>query len=281
MLKELKYKMFDSGNRLNLLIGINVIVFLIITLLDIVGLLSKAGPFGKITADWLSMPTNLAILPKRFWTPFTYMFTHRDFLHFLMNMIGLYWFGRIFLTFLNKAQLTFAYLAGGLAGAFLMLLAYNVFPLLEEAAPNSYLIGASAGVFAVIVGAATLVPDYAVMLFIFGEVRIKYLALLYVLIDIVQLLERPGTSFSHLGGAALGFVFIKALQNGRDWSKLFNRKPKLKVVSRNEQQQSGDLPAQEIIDAILDKISTSGYDSLTKHEKQQLFNASKDEARKN
>ena len=275
---ELWFKMARSGSRLNLFIGINVLVFLFI------GIIAVSDRFTDgASAEWLTnqlaMPAWLPSLPYKFWTPITYMFLHREFFHILFNMLWLYWMGRIFEEYLKPEQFTFTYIAGGLAGALFYLIAYNVFPAFSVHAQNSVILGASASVNAVVVAVATLLPDYTIMLLFFGAVRLKYLALTFVIIDFLGIAaSNPGGSLAHLGGALLGFIFIKQLQKGNDWSKIFKREKKLRIV-RN--QRSGPpanrLPDQEIIDEILDKISKSGYESLSSKEKQQLFNASKKE----
>ncbi|HYK76297.1 MAG TPA: rhomboid family intramembrane serine protease [Daejeonella sp.] len=279
---ELYFKVFQSGNRLNLFIGINVLIFLLINLLSVVEFL-----FNKTshTADWLtmyiSMPPYLPALAEKPWTAITYMFGHRAFFHILFNMLWLYWLGRIFLDFLNKHQFAFTYLAGGLAGALFFILSYNLFPAFKDTVQLSPpLLGASASVMAIVVGTATLVPDYSINLLFLGSVRLKYIALVYFLLDIIGIAGgNPGGSIAHIGGAVLGFIYIKQLRNGNDWSKLFQRrKRKLTVVQNgNPKAKKGNLPDQEVIDQILDKISKSGYDSLSKKEKEQLFNASKKE----
>jgi len=139
------------------------------------------------------------------------------------------------------------------------------------------ILGASASVSAIVIAVATLLPDYSIMLLLFGAVRLKYLALAFVIIDFLSIAaSNPGGGIAHLGGALLGFLYIKQLQNGNDWSKIFQKQKKLKIVSN---QKTGSivnrLPDQDIIDGILDKISKSGYESLSKKEKEQLFNASK------
>jgi len=277
---ELYFKAFKSGNRLFLFIGINTIVFLAL------GLIATAEWLflrNTPSADWLqqklSVPAFLQILPYRVWSLLTYMFSHRNLFHFFFNMLGLYWLGTIFLDFLNKRQFTFTYLAGGFSGALLYILFYNIFPAFENAIPNSDLIGASASVMAIVVAAATLVPDFTIRLMLIGNIRLKYLALIYVIVNILSIVgENAGGCIAHLGGSLLGYIYIKALQNGNDWSKMFQKKSKLKVVQSNKSssQFNNKLPDQEVIDKILDKISVSGYDSLSRSEKEQLFNASKE-----
>jgi membrane associated rhomboid family serine protease len=275
---DLWFKMFHSGSRLNLFLGINILVFVVIGIIAVFDLLS-----GTDAAEWLTiqlaMPAWLPSLPYKFWTPLTYMFLHRDFFHILFNMLWLYWMGRIFEEYLNPRQFTFTYFAGGFAGALFYILAYNIIPVFSAKAGVSVILGASASVNAIVIAIATLLPDYTIVLLLFGAVRLKYLALAFVIIDFLSIAaSNPGGSIAHLGGALLGFLYIKQLQNGRDWSKIFHRGKKLKVASRQKSDiPVNRLPDQEVIDGILDKISKSGYESLSKKEKEQLFNASKKE----
>lgn len=276
---ELWFKMVQSGSRLNLFIGINTIVFLILGLLAVAEFLfTRETPL----ANWLtvnaSIPPYLPALLRKFWTPLTYMFAHRELFHFFFNMLWLYWMGRIFEDFLNARQFTFTYLAGGLAGALLFVICYNTLPAFKDsvefAAP---LIGASASVMAIVVATATLLPDYSLRLLFFGDVKLKYLAIAYVLLDIIGITGfNAGGSIAHLGGALLGFIFIKQLQKGNDWSKIFIKRKRLRVIRNNSSAKSvnNNVPDQEVIDRILDKISKSGYNSLTKKEKELLFKAS-------
>jgi membrane associated rhomboid family serine protease len=276
---ELWFKMVHSGSRLNLLIGINILVFLSIGIVAVIDLFT-----GTSLADWLTqqlaMPAWIPSLPYKFWTPLTYMFLHRDFFHILFNMLSLYWMGRIYEEYLKPEQFTFTYIAGGFAGALFYLIAYNIFPVFSSHAETSVILGASASVTAIVIAVATLLPDYTIMLLFFGIVRLKYLALAFVLINFLSIAaSNPGGSIAHLGGALLGFLYIKQLQNGNDWARIFKRGSKLKVVSNQKPgaASTNRLPDQEIIDTILDKISKSGYESLSSKEKQQLFNASKKE----
>lgn len=279
--KDLKYKVFQSGNPLFFYIGINVMLFLIIAVVGVISKLSGQGDIIDIfVSDYLALPANISKLPERFYTLFTYMFIHDGILHILFNMLGLFWFGNIFMNFLKSRQFHFVYLAGGLFGGIFAVAALNIFPLYASGLAGVTIVGASAAVMAIIFAAATLVPNYTIMLLFFGEVKIKWIAIVYFILDFIAIGSvNAGGSLAHIGGALLGFTFIKSLQSGRDWSKLFERKPKLKVV-RNEKpvkkpEFKGGVSQQEI-DAILDKISTSGYDKLTAVEKEKLFKASKD-----
>lgn len=278
LFSELYYKVFQSGNRLYLFIGINVLVFLAINLFAAGEFLFAGNTAG---ADWLtqqvSMPAYWAAVPYKFWTIITYMFTQRGFFHILFNMLWLYWLGTIFLDFLNKRQFTFTYLAGGTMGGLLYLLAYNTLPVFSRAAENSFLLGSSASVMAIVVATATLVPDFTIRLLFFGAVRLKYLALVYFVLDIIGMGGgNPGGSIAHIGGALLGFIYIKQLNKGNDLSNIIKNKRKLKVVKNTKGSSTNiSVSDQEVIDQILDKISKSGYESLSKTEKEQLFKASK------
>jgi hypothetical protein len=187
---------------------------------------------------------------------------------------------------------------GGLAGGLLYMLMYNTIPYFAERVDSSMMLGASAGVFAVVVGAATFMPNYTMFLLLIGPVRIKYIALFYVILAFAQTTgSNAGGELAHLGGALVGFLYIKQLQKGNDWGRpvhsvltffksFFKSQPKVKVSYRNESSRKTttrsstgstkkQTASQDEIDAILDKISQSGYESLTKEEKQKLFNASK------
>lgn len=282
LFKDLKYKVFQSGNPLFFYIGLNTLIFVAFALINIPFFLSGNGglAYEAWIREYAGFPASIAKLPYRFYTILTYQFFHDGLLHILFNMLWLYWMGRIFLDFLKPRQFHFVYLAGGFAGALVFLAAYNVFPVFATALPAATVIGASASVMAIIVAAATLVPDYSMRLLFLGDVKLKYLALAYIVLDIIGVATKDaGGSFAHLGGAVFGFAYIKLLRGGTDWSNIFKRKPKLRVV-RNESSGAGnrkqpDKVNQEEIDRILDKISKSGYDKLNKEEKETLFKASK------
>ncbi len=296
--QELKDQMLTTGNSLNRLIGINLLVFLVINLLAVLLALFqlKSGWYADISR-WLMVPASLSTLLYRPWTLFSYMFLHTGFFHILFNMLWLYWIGRIFQEYLGNKKLVSTYLLGGLAGAAVYIIAFNVFPLFRGIMPQSFALGASASVLAVVVGTATLLPNYTIRLFLFGDVALKYLALVMVILDLLQVSgSNAGGHFAHLGGAAFGFIYIKQLQAGRDLAKGFNRlidwlvtflrpgKGKLSVSYRATPKaapkKAGTAPLvdrvpQEVIDRLLDKIAHQGYDSLSKEEKDILLKASK------
>ncbi|MFD0793176.1 rhomboid family intramembrane serine protease [Mucilaginibacter litoreus] len=283
--KDIQYKMLKSHSRLSLLIGINVIVFLGINIVAVIEQLFTG--FGQSTVlyytnEYLLLPASLTKLLYRFWTPVTYMFMHAGIFHILFNMLWLYWMGQIFEEYLGNKRTIGLYIFGGLAGGLLFVAAYNLIPAFTSlnAASTATIVGASASVMAIIIATATLLPNYTIQLFLLGPVKLKWIALFYVVVDFIGIAgANAGGEIAHLGGALMGFIYIKQLQRGNDWiggiSKLFESKPKLKVVSSTySPKKAAGVPRQEDVDRILDKISASGYDSLSKQEKETLFRAS-------
>ena len=282
---NIQYKITALRSKLYLLIWINIAVFLVINVPGTVeGWIYSTKYIAAFTSEYLSLPSNLSKLLIRFWTPLSYMFMHADIWHILFNMLWLYWFGQIFEEFLGKKRTIGLYLLGGLAGGVLFVIAFNLLPLFSYVKQVSHVVGASASVMAIVVAAATIAPNYSISLMFIGPVKIKWIALFYVVVDFLSTTgPNAGGQIAHLGGALIGFIYVKQLQRGNDWIEgikgIFKFKPKskLKVVSTNRDKNPAVKPRQEEIDAILDKISQNGYDSLNKHEKEILFRASKHE----
>ena len=142
MWEEIRTQVFRSGNRLNLLIGINVIVFLFLSLLGVIEMLTtRNAAITHLLNDYLAVPSYLPKLLVRFWTPLTYMFLHNGFFHILFNMLWFYWLGSIFQEYLGGKKLVDLYIIGGLAGAFLYVLFYNIFPLFSDVKTVSTTVG--------------------------------------------------------------------------------------------------------------------------------------------
>jgi membrane associated rhomboid family serine protease len=279
------------------MIIINVVVFVALGTLWVFFKISGFENTFDVIHKQFQIPASLPEFLSRPWTLITYMFTHDlgNFLHILFNMLVLYWFGRLFVEYLGSDKLVAVYILGGLAGATFYLLAYNTIPYFATMAPYVGMVGASAAVDAIVVGTATLLPNYTFYLLFFGPVRIKYIAAITVFLSFLGTVgDNAGGNLAHLGGALIGFVYMRQLQAGSDWGKwitvtldwfknIFKAKPKVKVSYRNDKgaasfssmKKSDKNYTQDEIDAILDKISAAGYESLTKEEKEKLFNASK------
>lgn len=264
-----------NSNTLVKIIVANVVIFLLANMVYHIG---KVHGF----VDYLAISPDLGIFGRRFWTAFTYMFFHMDLGHVFWNMLWLYWTGRIFMEYMGGRRLFGVYVLGGLSGALLFLLLSQVFYL------GNGLVGASAGVMAIVVAAATHRPNYVVHLILIGPVRLKYIALIsFLLTTLIDFTINTGGKVAHLGGALFGLLYGLQYNKGRDLSKgvtsignVFARKPKshLKVMYKkrltDEEYNANRVIEQQVIDAILDKISKSGYDSLSKKEKEILFRAS-------
>ncbi|MBB2145676.1 rhomboid family intramembrane serine protease [Pedobacter sp. LMG 31464] len=273
---DFKLKFFKSDSVVLPYIGINTIIFVLVSIFSLISFL--AGQQGFITNlinEYITFPASSNLWLTRFYTVLTYQFFHADFFHVLFNMLWLYWMGQLFLDFLKPRQFHFVYFAGGVFGAIFFALIYNVLPAYKSFADSAILIGASASVMAIFTAITTLVPNFSIHLLLIGPIRIKYLLAVYIFLDIIAIEKFDGGSLSHLGGALLGFIYIKLLQNGTDITKIFERKPKLKVVRNENVKKQEFVVNQKEIDAILDKISKTGYDKLSRDEKETLFKASK------
>lgn len=294
---------FKRGAMHMRLIIINLAVFLIINISLILVTLMK-WDIAYIPWHWMAATSKLELLLYKPWSLVTYMFVHVDFYHILFNMLILYFTSRIFIQFMGEKKLLNTYLLGGLAGAAMHIIAQNVFPLLRELTPigGDVMIGASASVMAIFVGAAVYAPNLEVFLFGLIRLKLKWIALFYVFTDIAGLGAMDGVAhFAHLGGAIWGFAAVSSLKKGKDIGRWFDgvidffsfkRRPKRRTrmkVKYSAKRDSGrhtpprddheynarKADTQKRIDEILDKISKSGYESLTKEEKAFLFNYSK------
>lgn len=290
--EDLKRLFFRPSSALIRLIVINASIFFVLKFILVIQFLFKAQfPVNELIIKYLSVPSSLSLLLERPWTLFSYMFLHQGFFHILFNMLWLFWFGSIFMEYLGDKKLVFTYIAGGLSGALLYIFSFNVFPVFNEAVYSSFALGASASVMAIVFATATLLPDYSFVILFLGPVKIKYIAFFYLVLDFISIGSlNSGGHIAHIGGAFFGFVFIRLLRSGKDLSvypskvtsrisKLFNRKKKLNVKYKQEtraERKAASKADQQTVDRILDKISKSGYDSLTPEEKQILFKASQD-----
>ncbi|TAF66513.1 MAG: rhomboid family intramembrane serine protease [Cytophagales bacterium] len=309
---ELRNVFRNDNNTLVKIIVICVIVYLIQGISAVTLLLSlQEYTTYNYLESFFTLPASLDKLLYRPWTVLSYAFLHADPFHLFFNMIFMYWFGRIIVEFIGNKHILSLFVLGAIAGGLFYIGIYNLIPFFHKNVPHATLIGASAAVYAVVVGAATLVPNYTMYFLFIGPVRIKYIALGYVVISYISLAgSNAGGNLAHLGGALMGYIYIVQIKNGRDlgvfihrfvdfMGRIFVRKPKMKVVHRrtttvtthttttntkgNVQRTTKTAVSEDAattnqaeIDAILDKISATGYDSLSKEEKQKLFKASQD-----
>uniref|UniRef100_UPI00404941D8 rhomboid family intramembrane serine protease n=1 Tax=Flavobacterium sp. TaxID=239 RepID=UPI00404941D8 len=240
--------------------------------------------------QFVSMSSNPADLLWKPWSIITYSFFHATFLHILSNLIVLHFSSRLFLTFFTQKQLLGVYLQGAIFGALFFLISYFVFP--KFSGMNHPMVGASAAVSAVLFAIAIYAPQMQIRLLLIGNVKLWHIAIVFFVLDLIRLSgTNAGGHIAHIGGVFLGYLFISQLKKGNDVTKWVSAtidyftnlgKPKpLRKVYKSEnpttysRTATTKTPNQKQIDAILDKISQSGYDSLTKEEKEFLFKAGK------
>ena len=284
---------FSQRSMLAVLILINAGVWLLVKIAYVFSFL-YAQPGSVSSNEWimhfLAVPAYLPALVSAPWSLLTYMFLHLDFWHILFNMLWLYWFGRIFLEYLDQRKLVAVYLLGGICGAIVYVLSFNIFPVYKVILAESVAIGASASVMAIVIAIAAYVPNYTINLLFIGRIRIIYVALvIFILTSAVDFSVNSGGKLAHIGGALFGYLFTLNIRKGRDIGKginriidffatLFKPRSKMKVTYRKPATDYDynkiKTEHQSRINHILDKISKGGYDSLTKEEKDILFKES-------
>lgn len=278
-LDQIKDK-YQTGTIVEKIIFINIALFILTYLINTFSYLLKGD--GNFVIEWFALSPQFDTFITRPWTLITYGFLHSGFLHILFNLIFLYYIGNIFLDFFSKKQFITYYFLGIIFGGIIYLLSYNYLPALKN--QQTILVGASAGVIAILVGIASYIPNYALQFRFIGSVKLLYIAIGFVILDIVQIpVDNAGGHLAHLGGAIIGFLLTTYFNQGKNinlWPEnLFqNKKDKpLKTVYKNKTSAKNSNPQeqQKKIDAILDKISKSGYDTLSKEEKDFLFKAGK------
>ena len=280
IIEDIKKAWNKRDNGLIKIILVNIIVFVSINFVQVILTISGLSSFFTLFINKLMLPASLGTFILQPWSIITYFFLHMSFMHILWNMLFLYWFGKIIYDNIGNNALISLYVLGGIIGGLFYMAIYNIIPYYGDRVSESLMLGASAGVFSVVVGSATLMPNYTFHLLLIGPVRIKYIALFYVLLSFFDVAgTNAGGEIAHLGGAFIGYIFIRQLQNGINigegiinFLNLFNEKKKEK---KKKSQKESDETTQDEVDKILDKISESGYSSLTSKEKERLFNASK------
>ncbi|MFK8061470.1 MAG: rhomboid family intramembrane serine protease [Polaribacter sp.] len=280
-LNDIKSK-YKTGNIVEKLIYINLGVFVLSLLLSVIFGLYKSN--GDFIFNWFALEYYFSSFLSKPWTIITYGFLHAGFIHILFNLIALYFVGNLFIEYFTQKQLLSFYILGTLFGGILFILSHNYFPLFESGSPP--LVGASAGISAIFIGITTYLPNYQLKIRFIGFIKLWHLAAIWVGFDVLGLIGlNAGGHFAHLGGAFFGFLYVSQAANKeiKIWDKIMSfftlKKKPLKTVYKSN-KKSAKTPQntslnQKQIDGILDKISKSGYDTLTKEEKEFLFKQGK------
>lgn len=300
--EDIKWR-FKFGSPFLRLIFILISTFALVQILGFIDWISGTRTESFIVENF-SLHANLHYLIRHPWGIITYAFLHDGFRHIFWNLTVLYLFGNILEDLLGKPKVLPLFFYGIVFGGLLYVFSYNIFPLLKPEAPFAINLGCSAGVMAIMIAATTLSPSYNIGIFLIGPVRIIWIAGILVFLDFVDMPKgNAGGHIAHLGGALFGYLFVRLLQNGHDLSrpfyavtdfiaKPFRKKTNLRVEYKKEyaytsgstKQTKGNpaqpketISKQERLDAILDKINRSSYDSLSKEEKDFLFKISQEE----
>lgn len=290
------FRRFCGSRALSLLLLANCLIFVAVWLAVIVG--NYLGVQGNFTMEWLCVSSSAAVALRHAWTSLTYMGVHYDFLHLLFNMLWLFWFGRVLLTTLSDRHLLLIYAGGGLLGAVMYVAAHAIWP--EISPQGSYLCGASASVLAVMAASAIRTPDMRMYLFLIGEVKLKWVAIVCIAFTFAGVGGgNAGGQAAHVGGVLFGVAYMLALKYGLTHrrkkvddkgsdginfdeilgmlSKKIKEAPK--IVTRQNVRRDGHAVAKAVqgklsdtgrLDSLLDKIRMSGYNSLTDSEKKEL-----------
>lgn len=267
------------------IITINIAIFSIVIFISFVTFLFSSLSAWENIISYLSLPSRISVFLYQPWSLLTFQFLHSisNPFHILFNMLWLYWFGRIFNFYFGNWRVWFLYLTGGMFGGILFIISYNIFPVF--AGQSSFLIGASAGISAIVIALAVYMPNFEVFT-LFGPIALKWIALITILFDIALAPNgfNAGGHIAHLGGALWGMFFMLLYKRDFDLSQWlpFQSKhkhiPKVKILTPQSLNSKGEKqkPSQQEIDRILDKIAEQGYDKLTQEEKQTLFDASQE-----
>lgn len=277
---------FLQKSVLSRLMLINIIIWLICLFVSVFTWLFNISDISFVT-KLFAVPADLSSLSDKPWTIFTYMFLQEQFWHLFFNMLMLYYGGKIFLQYFSQKQLLITYIFGGVFGALFFIISFNTFPVFGNMKTDAVALGASASVLSILVAAATYRPEYRLNLFLLGQVKMKWVALIFVVIDILSIPKgNSGGHIAHLGGALWGFLYAFMLRKNFDIYLIFKHQPKIRVKSRNadnyhqrpktdEQYNAERAQEQEEINRILEKIAKNGYSSLSDIEKEFLFRQSK------
>ncbi|MEN8124004.1 MAG: rhomboid family intramembrane serine protease [Bacteroidota bacterium] len=279
--QDIKLK-YDNANVIMKIIYITAAVFILTFLNNSISFLSNSQ--GNFMIDWFALSPHFEQYIIKPWTIITYGFMHEGIFHILFNLLILYYFGNLFLNFFNEKQLLIYYFFGILFGGIVFMLSYNYIPALQT--KRAVLVGASAGVTAVLIGIATHIPNYVMRFQFIGNVKLKIIAIIIVVLDIIQIPNgNAGGHLAHLGGALTGFLLTNNFNSGKDfitWSEQFLKTKKqkpFKTVYKNKKAANTNVrqtdDQQRKIDEILDKISKSGYEALSKEDKDFLFKIGK------
>lgn len=287
---------FSRSTMLMKLVWINIAVFVLLRVTAIVCMFAGTPDFINEVMKQVQLPSNLPTLATRPWTVVTYMFSQYDVMHILFNMLWFYWFGTLFRMVSTPRQMLALYIYGGLGGAAMFLLAYNLLPAFTYT--HGWLIGSSASVIAIVTATAILMPDFRMNLLLIGSVSLKWIAIATIGLVLIGVTgSNAGGEFAHIGGVLVGAWYGMRMKRGHDITIPLNRlfdffvnswhsltsmsfrsrkhKPSHTYHASSQSSPSISDDDREQLDEILDKIKKSGYAALTPDERRRLFEVSR------
>lgn len=294
-LRQLR-RSFSTSTMLMKIIWVNIGVFVVLRLTAIGGIFSGNPDFINAVLGYVQLPSSPGVLLTRPWTLLTYMFAQYDLMHIVFNLLWFYWFGTLFRMVSTPRQMLALYIYGGLGGAVMFLLAYNLIPTF--AYTHGWLIGSSASVIAIVTATAILMPDFRMHLLFIGSVSLKWIAIATIGLVLIGVTgSNAGGEFAHIGGVIVGAWYGLMMKRGQDITRPLNRlfdmfvngwhsitsirlRNKTPESSYKYQSSSASSPSiddddRAQLDEILDKIKKSGYAALTPEERKRLFDVSR------
>ena len=279
-LKDIVYKLnqkFQNLNLLEKLIFLNIVCFVFHYIFNTFFYLF--GQTNISIISWFELSSDITDIIFKPWSIISYSFFHSGFFHLFWNMILLFYSGQIFLNLFPNKMLLSTYFMGIIFGGIIFIFSYNFFPIFSNS--SSSMIGSSAGVMAVLIFICVYSPNYEIRI-IFFNVKLLYVGLFFILTDIIQIpYGNAGGHFAHLGGSFIGFIYAQNIKKGSDIFKSFSSffiskinkstQKEKKIINNDFRNISDKDLKQKKIDDILDKISSSGYDSLSLEDKNFLF----------
>ena len=265
---------FKVSSSLNKIIYLNIVVFLVIKVCTSILFLFEINIIELLNKFYLPAEINLIKLQP--WSIFSFMFIHSNFIHLIFNMLWLYFIGNIFLQWLNNKQLVYIYILGGISGGLFFILGYNYFPVLQKNIENTLALGASASIFAIMMAISIYKPNQKIKIPFVQKIKLKNITIFLTIFYVISLSGgNTGGYLAHIGGGLFSFIYIKQLNTNKIFKSIFKNTSKFNEKNSDYIYNQKRSEKNKQIDIILEKISKSGYNSLSKKEKDILFKSSK------
>jgi len=265
---------FKVSSSLNKIIYLNIIFFVLIKISTSIFFLFEINTI--VFFNKLYLPAEIELIKDQPWSIFSFMFVHSNFVHLTFNMLWLYFIGNIFLKWLNDKQLIYIYILGGISGGLFFILGYNYLPVLQKNIQNTLALGASASIFAIMMAVSVYKPNHKIKIPFFKIITLKNITIFLTIFYIISLSSgNTGGYLAHLGGGIFSYIYIKQINTSKIFKSIFKNNSKFNEKDSDYIYNQRKSRKNKEIDIILEKISKSGYKSLSNKEKETLFKSSK------